>query len=80
MKMMKPCEEITLDFEKSKFVRLSLKDRMILRAHVMMCSKCHRYLVDSRMLDTWLAEGFSQQDMRYRFSESEKERLRDLLG
>ena len=76
---MRSCEEVTLDLEKSKFVPLGLKDRMIMRAHVMMCSKCRQYFKDSGALDRWLKEGFEKDGIRYTFSDEEKDRLKNML-
>lgn len=48
---MKSCKDITLLIEKSKEVKLSLKERMQIKIHVGMCKFCKTYKVDSSFLD-----------------------------
>jgi Zn-finger nucleic acid-binding protein len=73
---MKRCEEITLDFEKSKFQKLTLNERVAQRMHLGMCSKCKRYLKDSKTLDKLLAKCAKDTSNLHVFSQTEKTNLK----
>lgn len=77
METVKRCEQITLDYERSQFQALSVKNRLELRMHLGMCSKCRRYVKDSKKLDLWLKRRFELAD--YTFSEQEKEAIKEKI-
>lgn len=79
MAIVKSCEQITLDYEKSKFQGLSVKDRLEQRMHLAICSKCRRYTKDSKKMDRWLKRRFEQADQRVHFSQKEKEEIKEKL-
>lgn len=78
---MKPCQQITLEIEKSRFVRLSVKDRLELRMHLAICPACRKYFRDSKHLDDWLGKKFSHatENSSVAFTSEEKEKLKALL-
>ena len=78
MDTVKTCEQITLDYEKSKFQTLSVKDRLEQRMHFAICSKCRRYSKDSKKMDMWLKRRF-QLSEEVQFSNQEKEKLKEQL-
>jgi hypothetical protein len=78
MDTVKTCEQITLDYEKSKFQTLSVKDRLEQRMHLAICSKCRRYSKDSKKMDMWLKRRF-QLSEEVQFSNQEKEKLKEQL-
>lgn len=76
---MKSCDQITLDYEKSKFTRIPLKDRLEMRMHKAMCPKCRKYFKDSDTLDTWLTRKFKHKGGDYTFTKEEKVALKKRL-
>lgn len=80
MEIVKRCEQITLDYERSQFQQLSVKDRVELRMHLGICKNCRRYQKDSQKLDKWLQRRFQQLDKEYHFSETEKESIKRKIG
>lgn len=79
MEIVKRCEQITLDYERGKFQRLSVKDRIEGRFHLSICPKCRKYVMDSQKLDLWLRRRFSQIDIDHHFSQVEKESIKAKL-
>ena len=79
MEIVKRCEQITLDFERSKFQSLSVKDRLQLNMHLAMCSKCRRYFKDSQKLDIWLKRRIELADPEVHFSQVEKESIKEKM-
>lgn len=73
---MKRCEEITLDFEKSKFQKLSLNAKVAQRMHLGICSKCRRYMKDSKTLDKLLAKRLKGKSNLHVFTQTEKTNLK----
>ncbi len=80
MGTVKKCEQITLDFERSQFQTLSVKDRLQLQMHLSMCSKCRRYMKDSKKMDLWLKRRFLQSDQSIHFTIAEKEAIKEKIG
>lgn len=78
MDTVKNCEQITLDYEKSKFQTLSVKDRLQQKVHLSLCSKCRRYMKDSKKLDMWLRRRFEISE-EVQFTAQEKEALKKKL-
>ena len=78
---MKNCEEVTLDIERSRFERLSLKNRMNIWVHISICKMCRKYAKDSKVLDELIRRRFRQMGKEdcFRFSEKEKTALKELL-
>lgn len=74
---MKRCEQITLDLEKSNFQKLSVKERLELKMHMAICSKCRRYAKDSKKMDLWLKRRAKLAD--YSFSPEEKDAIKEKL-
>lgn len=79
MEIVKRCEQITLDYERSRFQPLSVKDRVQLRMHLGICKKCRHYLKDSQKIDVWLKRRFERLDETYHFSSDEKITLKKSL-
>ena len=79
MEAVKRCEQITLEYEKSKFQTLSVKERMQQKMHLGICSKCRRYLKDSQKLDLWLKRRYQLIDASVHFTSEEKEALKAKL-
>ena len=80
MGIVKRCEQITLDFERSKFQALSVKDRLQLNMHLAICSKCRRYMKDSQKLDIWLKRRIELANQEFHFSSDEKEIIKTKLN
>lgn len=77
---MKNCQDSTLDLERSKFERLSIKDRLGLRLHISLCSECRKYFNDSKTIDSLLKKRFTHL-AEYTFTKEEKEELkRNIIG
>lgn len=76
MDPVKRCEQITLDYEKSKFQALSVKDRLQQKLHLGICSKCRRYLKDSQKLDLWLKRRYELVEEPVHFTSEEKEAIK----
>lgn len=76
---MKRCEQYTLDVERSKFQKLSVKDRIALKVHFGICPNCRRYLKDSQQLDLWLKRRFQLSEPEFHFTREEKETLKEKL-
>lgn len=76
----KRCEQITLDFERSQFQALSVKDRLGMKMHLGMCKKCRKYVKDSQKLDLWLKRRLQQMDESIHFSDLEKVQLKEKLS
>ena len=77
MGTVKKCEQITLDFERSAFQKLSVKERLELKMHLGICSKCRRYVKDSKKMDLWLKRRYELAD--YTFSAEEKTKIKEKL-
>jgi flavin-dependent dehydrogenase len=80
MGTVRKCEQITLLYERANFEALSEKDREELEMHMNKCNKCNGYIEDSKTLDLWLREKFSQLDIIANFSEEEKQKLKESLN
>lgn len=80
MEIVKRCEQITLDFERSKFETLSVKDKLQLSMHLAMCSKCRRFAKDSQKLDIWLRRRIELANQEFHFTSEEKETIKAKLG
>jgi hypothetical protein len=78
MDTVKSCEQVTLDYEKSKFQALSVQDRLQQKIHLSICSKCRRYMKDSKKMDMWLKRRFEQSE-EVQFSTEEKEAIKNKL-
>lgn len=79
MEIVKRCEQITLDYERSRFQVLSVKDRLQVKMHLGICAKCRRYLKDSQKLDMWLQRRFELAEKEYHFTHDEKEHIKEKL-
>lgn len=79
MGAVKKCEQITLLYEKANFKALSPEDKEELQKHMDKCTKCNGYIEDSKKLDLWLKEKFSQVDVIANFTPEEKQKLKDSL-
>lgn len=75
---MKNCQEITEDIEKGYVTRLTTKERIGIRMHVMICPPCRQYFKDSATIENLLARRF-KQPKKYQFSLEEKEALKKKL-
>ena len=80
MEAVKKCEQITLLYERANFEELSEEDKLELEMHMNKCNKCNGYIEDSKKLDLWLKEKFSQLDIIANFSEEEKKKLKESLS
>lgn len=82
MVVVKKCEQITLDIEKGKFQKPSVKDRLELKMHLAMCSKCRRYARDSKKLDLWLKRRMelANANKDVHFTEEEKNELKEKIS
>jgi len=76
---MKDCQEITELIERSKVERVSLGDRLSIRFHSTICGNCRRYFKDSDLMDELLTSKRFRDLGEYKFSDSEKDKLKTLL-
>lgn len=76
---MKGCQQITEEIEKGYVTRLTTKERLGIRMHVMICPPCRQYFKDSATIDKLLARKF-KQPKKYKFSLEEKESMKKKLG
>jgi len=76
---MKNCQETTMDIERSKYERISGKDRLGLRLHLAMCRACRCYYKDSKKIDHLLEKKFRNLD-EYKFSREEKSSLKQRIS
>lgn len=70
---MKSCKEITLTVEKGKITKLSFKEKMQVKIHLMMCKLCRNFAVDSNFLDKLLSQ---LKPSNLKLTSEEKERLK----
>jgi hypothetical protein len=75
MGIVKRCEQITLDFERGNFQELSVKDRLEMKMHMAICTKCRRYAKDSKKMDLWLKRRYELAN--FSFSDGEKEVIKE---
>jgi len=80
MGAVRKCEQITLLYEKANFEALSEKDKEELQMHMDKCTKCNGYIKDSKKLDLWLKEKFSQLNVIANFTSEEKQNLKEFLN
>lgn len=80
MGAVRKCEQITLLYERANFEALSDEDKAELKMHMDKCTKCNGYIEDSKKLDLWLREKFSQIDIIANFTPEEKQRLKESLN
>ena len=76
---MKDCQQITEEIEKGYVTRLTTKERLGIRMHVMICPPCRQYFKDSATIEKLLSRKFKQPE-KYSFSLEEKESLKKKLG
>lgn len=79
METVKRCEQITLDYERGQFQTLSVKDRLQIQMHLGICSKCRRYIKDSKKMDLWLKRRFTKTDETVHFSKAEKDTIKERI-
>lgn len=80
MGAVRKCEQITLLYEKANFEALSEEDKVELKMHKDKCTKCNGYIEDSKKLDLWLKQKFSQIDAVANFTPEEKQKLKESLN
>lgn len=80
MGAVRKCEQITLLYERANFEALSDEDKQELQMHMDKCTKCNGYIEDSKKLDLWLKEKFSQVDTFANFTAEEKQKLKESLN
>ena len=73
---MKNCEEITLDIERGHYKKLSVKELVTIKMHLIICKPCHNYKRDSEMIDKLLHEKYKNGAEEYKFSPEEKEAIK----
>jgi len=73
---MKSCEEITLDIERGRYEKLSVKELVTIKMHLMLCKPCANYKRDSELIEQILQKKYSNGEERYTFSVEEKEALK----
>lgn len=72
---MKGCQEITEQIEKGKISGNSMKEKIEIRLHLLICKLCRSYVHDSAILDRALRNKFKKQK-EYRFSAVEKDLMK----
>ena len=75
MDIMKKCQEITQDIEKGHMTKLSIKERLEIRVHSILCPPCRQYFKDSATIDNMLKRRFRHPE-QYQFSLEEKENMK----
>ncbi len=76
---MKTCQEITLYIERGKFEKLSIKDKLAIKIHLLICKPCQNFNKDSKIIDELLKKKF--KDFRkYKFTEEEKNKMTENLS
>lgn len=76
---MRNCQEKTQEVERSNFEKLSLKKRLLLKAHCLLCPPCRSYFKDSKSIDKILTMRYSDF-VNYEYSVEEKNELKNRLG
>jgi predicted anti-sigma-YlaC factor YlaD len=74
---MKSCKDITLLVEKGKITKLSFKEKMHVKFHLMMCKLCRNFAVDSDFLDRILA---NLKPSSLKLTPEEKEKLKSSVS
>lgn len=69
------CKKATELVEKEQLEPLSFITKMRLKMHLMMCSSCSNYKVQSKKLSTWIKERMSSKDHPTVLSEGQKKTL-----
>lgn len=77
---MKNCEEITLDIERGHYEKLSVKELVSIKMHLVICKPCHNYKKDSDFIDQLLQKKYSEGAEEYIFSAEEKEAIKKACG
>jgi hypothetical protein len=70
---MKTCLEITEEIEKGKVVQNSVKEKVAIRLHLILCKKCNQYSKDSLILDRILKR--PRPNSQYNYTQEEKDDL-----
>ena len=73
---MKTCEEITLNIERGRYEKLSVKELLAIKMHLIICKPCHNYRKDSELIDKLLQEKYKNGAEEYTFSFEEKEAIK----
>ncbi|MCR9289646.1 MAG: hypothetical protein NXI23_19900 [Bacteroidetes bacterium] len=80
-KIMLSCEEVTLLMEKKLEEKHSLKERIALFFHTMMCDACKQYEKQTRLLDSFLKankKAVSEQELDFDSKKLEEKILQQL--
>ena len=75
---MKDCQEITGLYEQGKISRISVSDKIAIRAHRTICKPCRQYFKDSDLMDIYISKKFKDKG-NYTFSSSEKAKMKEEL-
>jgi hypothetical protein len=76
------CEKTSFLIEKSELSKLSLKEKLSMRIHLLWCSLCKKYKSDSKVLGKILKALHKHEDghTHVHLSSSEKEELKRKLA
>tara|TARA_R110002072_G_scaffold282761_3_gene445941 strand:- start:5685 stop:5930 length:246 start_codon:yes stop_codon:yes gene_type:complete len=74
---MKNCEEISNDIEKGHYEKLSVKELVSIKFHLLICKPCTNYKRDSDFIDRLLEKKYAEGAPKFEFSDEEKTRLKN---
>lgn len=57
--LLRPCKKTTELIDKQMFTSLTLKERIQLQAHKVMCNTCNAYEAQSKLIDTLIGKWFT---------------------
>lgn len=83
--LMPPCKEITLLASKAIDTKISLRERLHIRLHILLCKGCHRFYQQIHFLHTIIhhqhAPGHEHSSpFSATLSEASKQRLKDAIS
>ncbi|MBL1280626.1 MAG: hypothetical protein COA33_010150 [Fluviicola sp.] len=74
---MRNCEEISNDIERGRYKKLSVKELIAIKMHLLICRPCADYKKDSDLIDLLLQKKYENGAPKYEFSEEEKLNLKN---
>ena len=74
---MKTCEEITMDIERGRYEKLSVKELVTIKMHLLMCKPCANFKRDSDLIEELLQKKYKQGEAKYTFSAEEKAAMKN---
>ncbi len=78
---MKNCEKITYYIEKGHLTELNLSEKLQIKLHQLICSKCKKYETDSEFLNNFMTklDEADNKSVAFELSIQDKDKLKEVL-